>query len=59
MREASSETNPVNHQWRLLVRLIFRTFKDGLVPEELAWAKMVLFLKGKAEYQVIGLVEVV
>ena len=49
----------MNHQWRLLVRLIFRTFKYGLVPEELAWATMVFFLKGKAEYQVIGLVEVV
>ena len=30
--EAPRETNPVTHQWRLLVRLIQKTFEDGAVP---------------------------
>ena len=36
-QEASRETKPVKHWWRLLVRIIYRTFADGLVPDEVAW----------------------
>ena len=31
--EAFRENNLVRRQWRLLVRLIQRTSKDGVVPE--------------------------
>ena len=40
--EASWEKNPVKIRWRLLVRIIQRTFKDGLVPDEVVWETMVL-----------------
>ena len=46
LREASRETNPVKHRWRLLVRLIHKTFKDKVVPEEVEWATMVSYQKG-------------
>ena len=36
-QEASREKNPVKHWWRLLVRIIYRKFADGLVPDEVAW----------------------
>ena len=39
------------------MRLVQRTFGDGNPPAELAWATMVLILKGKGEYWVIGIVE--
>ena len=42
-----------------MVRLTQKTFKDEAVPEEVAWATMVLLLKGRREYREIGLVEVV
>ena len=38
--------------------LVQRTFGDGTPPEELAWATMILILKGKGEFWGIGLVEV-
>ena len=44
LREASQEKNPVRRWWRLLVRLIHRTFKDGVAPKEVAWATMVFLL---------------
>ena len=47
LQDASREKNLVKHQWRLLVRLAQRTFKDGVVPEEVAWAMVVFLLKGK------------
>ena len=34
-------------------------FEDGVVPEEAAWATMVLLLKGKGGYQGIGIMEVI
>ena len=49
----------VRSLWRLLVRLIHRTFEDGLVPEEVVWATMVFILKGRGGYWGIGLVDVV
>ena len=33
-------------------------FREGLVPEEIAWATMVLIMKGKGEYRGIRPVEV-
>ena len=48
--EASRKTDPMKHWWHLLVRLIQRTFKDGVVMEEVAWATMVFLPKCKGEY---------
>ena len=41
------------------MRLIQRTFKDGVVPEEVAWKTMVFLVKGRGDYWGIGIVEVV
>ena len=41
-----------------MARLVQVTFGDRNVPEELAWATIILIMKGKGEYQGIGLVEV-
>ena len=49
----------MTHLWRLLVILVHKTFKDRAVPEEVAWATMVFFLKSRGVYRGIGLVEVV
>ena len=48
----------MTHWWRLLVRLIQNNFKDGVVPEEVAWSTMILFMKGRGEYWGIGLFDV-
>ena len=45
-QEASREKNLVRRWWRLLSRLIQRMFEDGVLPEEVAWSKMVLLPKG-------------
>ena len=58
-QEDSREKNQVRRRWRLLVRLIRRTFEDGVVPEEVAWTTMVLIPKGRGKYLGIGIVEVV
>ena len=59
LREPSMETDSVKYWWRLLVRLIQTTLKDGAVPEEVVWAKMVFLPKGRGEYWGVGLVNVV
>ena len=62
LRKASMYNNPVRRRWRLLVGLIQRTFKDGVVPEEVAWETMFFLLKrrgGGGGYQGIGTVELV
>ena len=59
LREASRENNPVRRQWKLLVRLINRMLKDGVVPEEVTWVTMVFLPNGRWGYWGIGLVEVV
>ena len=41
------EKNLVTRRWRLLVRLIQRTFEDWVVPEEVTWATIVFLLKGR------------
>ena len=40
-----------------MVRLVQVMFRDGTVPEEIAWASMILLPKGKGEYMGIVLVE--
>ena len=47
--EASRETYPVINWWKLLVIIIQKTFEDGAVPEEMAWATIVFLLKGRGE----------
>ena len=42
-----------------MVRLIQKTFEYRVVPEEMAWATMVLLTNGDWEYWGIGLFEVV
>ena len=58
LREETRKQEPVSRMWELLVRLVHRTFGDGNPPEELAWATMVLTLKGKGDFWDIGIVEV-
>ena len=45
----------MTHQWRILVRLARKNFKDRLVPEDLTWATIVFVPKGRREYREIGL----
>ena len=59
MQETTREKNPVYRWWKLLVRLIQRTFGDRNFPEEVTWVTMVFIPKGRTGYQGIGLVEVV
>ena len=47
LQEASREKNLMRIGWKLLVRLIQRTFKDGLVPKEVTWPTMVFLTKGR------------
>ena len=42
-----------------MVQLIHATFKERTVPEEVAWATVVLISEGREGYQRIDLVEVV
>ena len=37
LRKSSRENNPVKHWWWILVRLVQRMFKDGVVSEEVLW----------------------
>ena len=47
---------PEGIMWELVVRLVQVMFRDGTIPEEIAWETMVLLPKGKGEYRDIGLV---
>ena len=58
LREATRTKALARKGWELLMRLVHRTFGDRTPPEELAWATIVLILKGKGEFWGIGLVEV-
>ena len=59
LREASRETEPVKHWWKLMVRLIQKTFEDKGMLEEVTWATMDFIPKGRGEYWGIGLSKVV
>ena len=58
LREAKHEKDQVGRRWELVVRLVQLEFWDGTVPEEIAWAKMVLLPKGKGGYWGIRIVEI-
>ena len=58
LREDKREKDIERRRWELVVRLLQGMFRDGTVPKEISWATMVLTLKGKKEYQGIGIVEV-
>ena len=58
LRDDKCKKVPERIRWELVVRLLQVTFGEENVPEEVAWVKMVLLLKGKRGYQGIGLVEV-
>ena len=47
LREAKREKDIVRRMWELVLRLAHLEFGDGSIPEEIAWAKMVLLPKGK------------
>ena len=57
-KEAKREKELVSRRWDLVVRLVQLVFRYGTMTVEIAWAKMVLILKGKGGYRGIGLVEV-
>ena len=57
-KEDKREKDLYGRRWELVARLVQVMFRDGKVTEDIAWAKMVLVLKGKGEYRDIGLVEV-
>ena len=57
-KEANREKDPVGRRWEMLVRLVQVMFRDGTVPVEIAWEKMVLIPKGKGNHRGIGLAEV-
>ena len=50
--------DPVGRIWDLVVRLVQLMFRDGTVPVEIVWAKMVITPKWKREYRGIGLVDI-
>ena len=52
------EGSGTEKRWELLVRLVNWTFGDGTLPEELAWATMVIIPKGMGGCWGIGIVEV-
>ena len=58
LRKSTRKKDLLREQWGLLLRLVQRTFGDVNSPSELAWATMVLILKGKGDYQGVGHVEV-
>ena len=58
LNEAKREKDPVDRRWELVVRLVQVLFRDGTLPVDIVWEKMVLIPKGKGEYRGIGLVEV-
>ena len=45
--------------WEKVVALVRAYFGEGRLEEEAMWQEVVLILKGKGKYRVIGLVEVV
>ena len=58
MREAKRKKDPERIRWDLAVILVQVTFRYGNVPEEVAWATMVLLPKGEGLYWGISMVEI-
>ena len=58
LRKSTRKKDLLREQWGLLLRLVQQTFRDVNSPAELAWATVVLILKGKGYYRGVGLVEV-
>ena len=56
-QEAKREKDPEGRRWYIVVRLVQVMFRDGTVPEEIAWAIMVLIPKLKGGCRFIRLVE--
>ena len=54
-KEAKREKDPERIRWDPVVRIVKVVFRDGKVPEEIAWAMMVLLPKGNGEYMGIGI----
>ena len=52
------EGGPTETHWERLGELIQTAFWEGYVAEEAMWQAVVLIPKGKKDYRVIGLVEV-
>ena len=57
-KKAKRENDTVGRRWEVVVQLVQVMFRYGTVPEEIAWVKMVLVLKGKREYRGLRIVEV-
>ena len=46
-QEAKHKKDPEGRMWELVVILVQVMFRDGTVPEEIAWVEMFLLTKGK------------
>ena len=57
-KDAKREKDPIGRRWEMVVRLVQVMFRDGTVPVEIAWVKMVLIPGGNGEYRDIGMLEV-
>ena len=51
------DTREGAEKWARVVELVKTDFRDRDLAEEATWQAVVLFPKGKKDYQVIGLVE--
>ena len=58
LKKSKRDKESEGRRWEMLVQIVQVMFRDGTVPEEILWAKMVLVTKGKGGYMDIGLVEV-
>ena len=56
--EKTEEDEEGGDLWGNLVELIQTAFQEGEMAEEAMWQTVVLIPKGRKEYRVIGLVEV-
>ena len=57
-QESKRKNDPEGRRWDHVVRLVQVMFRYGTVLEDISWATMVLPLKGKGGYRIIGIVEV-
>ena len=59
LRDATYEKDLDTRMWDKLVSFSKMTFREGRLPVALTWIMMVLLTKGRGEYTLIGLVEVI